>query len=406
MLATPIRLKEKEDEAFSHLNSTTLDRLLSPLSREIFFRDYWTKKFLHLPAQAGKFDALFSWDVLNRALEEHRFDSKRLRLVKAGTYLDPGRYLRDGYVHAANVVNALTNGSTLIFNGCEEVHPPLRELCLELERLFHHRVNVNLYAGWRRDNGFNVHWDPQDTIILQVSGRKKWKVWAPERLYPFEKDVVDTSALTAPAEDPLWDDVLCPGALLSIPRGWWHVACPMDEPCLHLTVTIRNLNGIDLLHWFANRMMTSETARREVPVVASAEERKSWLAQVFRDMTDTWSSEILDEFLSDVDSRATARPRFALPAEPALRHQAGISRDTGLELAIARPLSFKIENGTALCRGNGSAWKMNPEMARKLGIFNDFAPHTLAEIGAESDLRINAVVAMMLMNGVLRRSGI
>jgi ribosomal protein L16 Arg81 hydroxylase len=123
----------------------------------------------------------------------------------------------------------LTNGATLILNSCEEVSPPLRALCVHLQRLFHVGVIVNLYAGWRHDNGFDVHWDDQDTLILQVSGRKHWKVWEPTRLHPFKEDLVDTSPKTKPETPPIWDAVLdCSvcrgdGGTLRIP--WTSRAC-------------------------------------------------------------------------------------------------------------------------------------------------------------------------------------
>ena len=44
------------------------------------------------------------------------------------------------------------------------------------------------------------------------------------------------------------------GDLLYIPRGWWHVAMPLDEPTLHLTVGVNNLTGADFLRWFADRL--------------------------------------------------------------------------------------------------------------------------------------------------------
>jgi ribosomal protein L16 Arg81 hydroxylase len=130
---------------------------------------------------------------------------------------------------------------------------------------------VNLYDGWRCDNGFNVHWDDQDNLILQVAGRKHWKVWNQTRHYPFKEDVVDTSV--PPTGEPAWDGILEAGGLLSIPRGAWHVAYPLDEPSPHLTVTIKNHTGIDLPRWLAEQLKSSEAARMAIPLMAPPEER-------------------------------------------------------------------------------------------------------------------------------------
>jgi len=45
-----------------------------------------------------------------------------------------------------------------------------------------------MYAGWRTNNGFDLHFDDHDTMILQVFGRKRWQVFNPTRLHPFKKD--------------------------------------------------------------------------------------------------------------------------------------------------------------------------------------------------------------------------
>jgi ribosomal protein L16 Arg81 hydroxylase len=376
-----------------------LNDILAPVTQEDFFRDYWTRKFLHIPGQLDKFSHLFPWEVLNKALEENRFDPERLRLIKSGSKIPPDRYLNGKWVDSGKLVTELTNGATLIFNGCEEVHRPLRDLCVCLESLFHHRVLVNLYAGWRRDHGFNVHWDTQDTMILQVAGRKRWKVWAPTRLYPFRDDVVDTSS--PPTGEPVWDETLQAGGMLSVPRGWWHVAYPLDEPCLHLTVTIQNLNGIDFLRWLAERMKSSDAARMELPVVATPGERAAWLERVRADLLAGWDETLIDRYLADMDARATPRTRISLPAD-AVPHRHRLRKTTLLELASPRGLLFSIGNGAASCQVDGMTWQMDIDVAEKLRMFNDRKPHSINALAPTRDVRITALVGVMVMKGILK----
>jgi ribosomal protein L16 Arg81 hydroxylase len=377
-----------------------LNEILAPMTQEDFLREYWTKKFLHIPGQPDKFSHFFPWDVLNRVLEENRFDSTRLSLFTSGNKIAPDRYLNGKWVNAGKLANELSTGATLIFNGCEEVHRPLRDLCVYLETLFHHRVTVNLYAGWRRDNGFNVHWDDQDNLILQVDGRKRWKVWAPTRSCPFREDVVDTSL--PPTNEPVWDGILESGAMLNIPRGWWHVAYPLDEPCLHLTVTIQNLNGIDLLHWLAERMKSSDAARMELPVMATALERAAWLEQVRADLLALWDDALIDRYLAAVDAKAIPRTRISLPGD-ADPHRKGPRKKTLLELAVPHDLQFANQNGKMACRANGMSWQMDTDVAEKIRTFNDRKPHTMEDLAPTPDVRITGLIGAMLMQGILRR---
>jgi len=377
-----------------------LDSILTPIATEDFFRRWWTREFLHIPGHSGKFSHLFPWEVLNRALEEHRFDAKRLVLYKSGKKIESGRYLNGQWVDTGRLVNELSNGCTLIFNACEEVYPPLRDLCVHLEGLVHHRVTANLYAGWRRDNGFNVHWDTQDTIILQVAGRKQWKVWKPAHPRPFHDDLADTS--TPPTEAPVWDGTLEPGCLLSIPRGWWHVAYPMDEPCLHLTVTVQNLNGIDFLHWLAEQMKSSEAARMEMPIAATGSEQAAWLERVRADLLAVWDENLFARCLAEVDSKAVPRPHISLPADPD-PHQNGLRNTTLLELAAPRPLQFSNRDGRVVCQAAGMGWQMDSDVAERLRAFNDRQPHAIGELAPEPDLRMAGQIGVMVMTGVLRR---
>jgi ribosomal protein L16 Arg81 hydroxylase len=298
---------------------TQLADLLHPVSTETFVRQYWTKLFLHVPGAVDKFAHLYSWEVLNRALQELRFGQLRLSVVRAGRALDPARYLAHvpGQVHAERLTREFAQGATIILNNCEEVHLPLRGLCAGLERMFHVPVSANLYAACRTDNGFDVHWDEQDTLILQIYGRKHWKVWAPTRQSPLTDDVVDTSAATKPGGPPLWDGILEQGGMLSLPRGWWHLASPLGAPSLHVTVTIKNVTGIDLLRWLAEQMKGSATARMSLPAVDDANARHMWLDALWKDLSASWHQDLIERYLADCDRRLIPRPSLRLPEEPA-----------------------------------------------------------------------------------------
>lgn len=379
-----------------------LKSVIAPFPVDEFLRDYWTRSFLHIPGAPDKFSRFYSWDALNNALEQHRFDAKRLKLFKSGKKIEPERYLTDRGVIGSRLISELSNGATLIFNQCEETWEPLRDLCIDLEFLFHTRVTVNLYAGWRHDNGFDVHWDDHDTIILQVYGRKRWQFWNPTRLHPFKSDVVDSS--TKPSEEPFWDEILEPGGLFSIPRGYWHVAYPLDEPCMHLTVTVRNPTGIDLLHWLVDEMKSSELSRMALPVTAEAARKDDWLRGVHADLCALWDDTLLDRFIADRDANTLPRPRLSLPADPDPR-QNNIRDTTLLELALPRPLRFLTEDGKTFYSGNGLKVPVTAGVAEKLCLFNDRLPHAIADLSPAPDPRLKVIVGVLVMNGILRRAG-
>jgi hypothetical protein len=295
--------------------------ILAPLDAESFLTSEYGEKFRFVPGVPDKFSALLPWSVLNSILETHRLEPPRLRLTREGKPVPQERYLSrqsnrraSGQpiprLDATALTNELRDGATLVLDAVDELHRPIRTLAGSLERLFRVRVQVNAYAGWRTSHGFDLHWDDHDVFILQVAGRKQWKVYGMTRRYPLARDI-------EPAVDPptevLWEGLLQSGDLLYIPRGWWHVATPLDEPTLHLTVGVNNLTGADLLTWFIDRLRAVENLRRDIPHWTGAAAYPA-IANSLRDVLfEHWRPGLIDEFLSDMDAKSRPRPSFALP---------------------------------------------------------------------------------------------
>jgi len=162
--------------------TTVLNDLLAPTQLAPFMQNIWKLHFCPGSAVTGRYQKLCDWGVLNRILSEHRFLPPRLRLFKNGHQLDPYLFQRRQpplLLFGDHLLRELQNGATLILDVIDEAHGPLRELATQLRVLFSAPVNVNLYAAWKTDHAFNVHFDPQENFIFQVHGNKRWKVWKP-----------------------------------------------------------------------------------------------------------------------------------------------------------------------------------------------------------------------------------
>lgn len=168
-------------------------------------------------------------DGTKRAVEPDRvFDSSR-----------PGvRRLRPGAV-----VDALTNQWTTILNGIDGFDPKISSVCGHLERVYGARVNTNVYVSYGHAQGFGPHWDEHDTIIVPVTGSKKWTVYEPATLSPLrpwvEPDV---------SPRPVWEGEVEPGMCLVIPRGWGHEVGGSDDLAIHYTLGVNRLTVNDVLH--------------------------------------------------------------------------------------------------------------------------------------------------------------
>ncbi len=209
-----------------------------------------------------------------------------------------------------NSVEQLANGATLILNHADETYSPLRDLASALERVFRATVVVNLYAGWKTDPGFTAHFDDQDTFILQVYGRKQWQVWAPTRQHPLRPDIEPA----AKPEGPIyWEGILNDGEAIFMPRGWWHVAYPLNEPCMHLTVSIVSHTGVDFMKWVAEQMRISVDVRKNLPVHESPAEQDSYVNTLRNQIEQLLVPGVLEQYFGSWEGKRLQRPNFNLP---------------------------------------------------------------------------------------------
>jgi ribosomal protein L16 Arg81 hydroxylase len=360
----------------------SLEDLLDPLSITEFFQNFWNRQFRHQEGAPERFERLFSWSRLNEVLEQHRLRPPRLRLYKKGQPVDAREYMfMEGEPRLVSglLTRQLSAGATLILDEAEEFDPALRNLTVALERLFRARVNVNLYAGWRTDNGFRLHWDPQDTLILQVAGRKRWEVHAPTRQYPVRNDI---ESAPEPEGAPVWDAILEPGGLLYMPRGWWHVACPLNEPCLHLTITINMPKGIDLLEWIVDQLKTSVAVRMDLPYLASIEEQARYLDALRKQFLNAWSPGAMAQFLAFRDSKVMPRPVFQLPLT-ATEEGLPVHGHTQLRLTLSRPLDLPAvgdTGGPISFFALGRRWECDAALAPALKLLNCGQSYSLGEL--------------------------
>jgi hypothetical protein len=340
-----------------------LAKLLDPCPQEEFIASSWGQTFQHVPGRPGKFSHLLPWNQLNRILQQHRLDFPRLRLTQNGKSLPAGSYLRYATggrrklpvprLQSDKLTQQLREGATLVLDAVDELSESLRELAEGLELFFHEHIQINAYAGWRTSQGFDLHWDDHDVFILQVTGRKHWKVYGMTRAYPLAQD---SEQAQKPEHEPLWEQTLEEGDLLYIPRGWWHVARPLDEPTLHLTVGVHNRTGIDLLRWVGDRMRASEIFRADLPRFSSSTERARHLEKLRQELLAEWDRDVLSRYFAELDGAAEARPRLGLPliATPSVMQP---SPQATVRLTAPRPLDLQVSDGVIEFTCHKKRWR-------------------------------------------------
>jgi hypothetical protein len=389
-----------------------IGKVLAPLDKNLFLAEYWGKSFVRVTGRKDKLQWLLPWSELNTILETQRLEPPRFRMFMSGKPVDRNRYMTSAgetpsRLNSAGFINCLSDGATMVLDDIDELAPSVRELAQEFEDAFRVYTSVNLYAGWRTQNGFDLHWDDQDTMILQLSGRKRWTVYRPTRLHPLRKD---TEQAPKPSDEPIWEGVLEDGDLIYMPRGWWHVAYPIGEPSLHLTVTIVQSHGAELLHWYVNQLKRHPEVRMDLPNLANKAERAQYFAKLRDVLWSDWSDDLLDRFLTFRDSKLPLRPHVRLPFAPLQRMSgpAAIGMETRVRLATVRRLAFEsaAEDGTATVRVNDKGWSCGADLVPVLESLSSNSSRSLRELcemlpSGSAASRLKMFLTALVMAGVL-----
>ena len=341
--------------------STGFVDFLAPMSPDEFVGEYYTRnRAVHIAGACGRFAHLMPWDELNRVFLQHRLEAPRLRLslqdklIPAEEFTTKAR-LRSGAVVPKVNLDGLTRhlraGATMVVDRIDEVHEPITSLVRMVEANLSERINSNLYASWYTAPAFGTHWDSHDAIMIQVTGRKSWRLFEPQRRYPVYRD--QHLYLSPPTGEPYWQGVLNPGDLLYVPRGWWHDAAPVGEPTIHVTISITRPNGIDLAKWVVEQLHEPEIARTDLPRFGSVDERREYLTR-FRNAIDSiLQDDAVDRYLQEIDGNAPSivRPSFPWTASPAC---GPLPSDAWLHWLPPRPVRFEESEDRVSFRAMGA----------------------------------------------------
>jgi bifunctional lysine-specific demethylase and histidyl-hydroxylase NO66 len=190
----------------------------------------------------GRFDDLLSEADVERLVCSTAIRYPAFRLVREGRQLSVGEYTRHvswrpPFTKTVDVPRVLAEweaGATIVLQALHVSWHPVAVFCRLLEESLGNAVQANAYYTPRGSQGFAVHHDTHDVLVLQVAGEKRWLVYEPLLELPLKHQRY--SAALGEHGDPTHDVVLQPGDTLYLPRGWLHEAKTSASDSLHLTI--------------------------------------------------------------------------------------------------------------------------------------------------------------------------
>ncbi|MCG7524603.1 cupin domain-containing protein [Streptomyces sp. OfavH-34-F] len=382
--------------------------LAAHLGQDEFLAQVFHRRHHHVPAVLPNPSELISWDDVNTILATHRLEPPRFRLSADGKMLPAHLYTAPvttrrhtvwQRLHPAELHARLADGASLVIDAVDELHPSVGRSAMELEQWLRTGVQANLYASWTAREGFGVHWDDHDVIVIQIDGAKRWKLYGPTRTAPMHKD---TDEPVPPPEDPVTELVLRPGDVLYLPRGWWHsVAASEGEHSLHLTFGIQTTTGAQLLAWLADDLRRHDVLREDLPVHAPPGQRAAYLDRLRKEVVAALDDpRLIGRYTAMRDSTDLTRLRPSLP------HITGVPADPEVRVRLTTTrarLEPAADGAGPAFRACDNEWEMAQEALPLLQRLTAAAPSavSIGELAEASRISVTdaAAVVSELMNG-------
>ncbi|XP_066532221.1 ribosomal oxygenase 1 [Hoplias malabaricus] len=213
--------------------------LIYPHQAKTFFRDYWEKKPLLIKRQNPEYyQGLFSTAEFDSIL---RNDD-----VQYGVNLDVTSYANDqrethnppGRALPYTVWDFYENGCSLRMLNPQAFSSTVWNVLSILQEKFGSMAGSNVYLTPAGTQGFAPHYDDIEAFLMQLEGKKHWRVYNPRSADETLPVVSSPNFKQAEVGKPIMDIVLEAGDLLYLPRGFIHQGnCLPDAHSMHITIS-------------------------------------------------------------------------------------------------------------------------------------------------------------------------
>ncbi|MND52859.1 putative ribosomal oxygenase [compost metagenome] len=258
---------------------------------------------------------LFTWESLSDIVSTHDFNELDLVFAKSQLQFNPLNRKKKKFAHTVNISKIFSDyvkeGHTLILNSAHRWHPPLSKFCLSLGHELNTYTQTNMYASWSKDKGaFGKHWDEHDALIIQLDGRKHWKMFGKA-----DENAVSHEYSKGMSETLLSEFVMEKGDILYIPMGQVHSVEMEDDISLHATVGIRRLTGLDLFAWLKEEVASLPEFRKRIPDIKDKAELTKFMEVFFKNLsTIQWDAKAgITSVESHIKSKISTRPYISFP---------------------------------------------------------------------------------------------
>lgn len=237
--------------------------LIHPVSVDDFMKKHFEKAHLHVArsdaasadgsddddddeqSQGHHYSGWYASDDIKAALSDAKNDVQYTRDIDITKYVNGVRktFNPSGRADMERVWAKIRSGCSLRVLRPQEYSDRVCSMLALMDEFFGCVSGANAYLTPGSSQGFAPHFDDVDVFVLQLEGRKRWRLYPPRS----PADVLPLASSPNLDQDeigePFLDVVLRPGDLLYAPRGTIHQAVSLPgTPSLHLTLSTGQRN--------------------------------------------------------------------------------------------------------------------------------------------------------------------
>lgn len=221
--------------------------LLGGLSPDQFMRRHWQRKPAVLKAAALPWVGRLPRPQL---FELARREDVESRLVQGND--TQAWTLRHGPFERLPALKK--PGWTLLVQGVETLLPAARELLDAFRFLPEARLDDVMVSWASEGGGVGPHIDAYDVFLVQVSGRRRWRVSNQK-----QRELVEGLAVKIlKSFEPQFEWVLEPGDILYLPPNWAHDGAALEADCITASVGLRAPSRLELADALLPRLLDPE----------------------------------------------------------------------------------------------------------------------------------------------------
>lgn len=285
-----------------------LEKILR-ISSQDFFSKYYLQQHLLVPAQSDNaFDEALALKDIEIYLASVPLRHGQIILVDKNSrpwadqllQLD-GDNVVDNTIDILKLLGLLRNGSTAILTDLGKSVPKLKDYCERLGNEMGVRIQANIYITPAGSQGYDVHIDSHDVFVLQLFGKKTWRLYEGLTENPTRTLIRKQKEFDEKEHKLASQFELSQGDLLYVPQGMYHAADTHEGPSIHITLGVLPGRRSSLLKILADNAQDDDFFRAYLPGPFHEESTKESFKTRFKEACHQLIEEAdVDELLKEV----------------------------------------------------------------------------------------------------------